>query len=172
MNMPVALFSDRAKAQPVLQRLTQAGFTPNLNEGQGLPKLWSLSRRSAGVRLEVPSAQYNRAEQCLLDWDATERILAQAIRCPECGSCRVDFPQYARHSVLTNLALGMLASLRLVEKDYYCEDCHFTWPKEGFRARRNPPNSAPYYFIEGVAQSDGSDNSGVNSGPQQERKAA
>jgi len=151
-TMPVALFSDRVKAEPVCQHLAQAGFTATLNEAPPLSKLWFVSDRKGGIRVEVPEDQYNRAEQLLLDWDIVEGAMCQAIRCPECGSFRVDYPQYARHSLLTNLALGLLAELRLIERDYYCEDCHFTWPKEGFRARRQRPHLAPFYFIEGIEQ--------------------
>jgi hypothetical protein len=150
--MPVALFSDRLKAEPVRRRLAQAGFTATFNDGPRLAKLWFVSDKSAETRVEVPAAEFNRAEQFLLDWDTAEGALRQAIRCPECGAFRVDYPQYARHSLLTNLAMGILAQLRLIERDYYCEDCHFTWPKEGFRARRARPHSAPFYFIEGVEQ--------------------
>jgi hypothetical protein len=151
-NMPVALFSNRAKAEDVQRRLSQAGFSPTINDGPGLTKLWFVSNHSGDVRVEVPPDQYNRAEQFLVDLIDSEGRIEGAIRCPECGSLRVDYPQYARHSFLTNLAGGLLAGLHLIEKDYYCEDCHFTWPKEGFRARRNCPHSAPFYFIEGVEQ--------------------
>ena len=106
--MPVALFSDISKTKPVMQRLTQAGFTPSINEGPGLTKLWFVPKRSADVRIVVPADQYNRAEQCLLDWDSADNPLRQAIRCPECGSLRVDFPQYASHSFLTTLPWGYL----------------------------------------------------------------
>ena len=170
-TMPVALFSDRAKAQPVQQRLAQAGFNATINEGPGLTKLWFVSNQTADVRVEVPADQFNRAEQFLLDWDAAEGALNQAIRCPECRSLRVDYPQYARHSLLTNLAMGTLATLRFIERDYYCEDCHFTWPKEGFRASRSRPHSAPYYFIEGVEQTQLGSKTEPSSQPE-ERKAA
>ena len=76
-----------------------------------------------------------------------------AIRCPECKSLRVDFPQVAHHSLLTNLALGLSAEVGLVERDYYCQQCHFTWPKEGSEAGRVRRNMAPYYFIEGIDES-------------------
>jgi hypothetical protein len=48
--------------------------------------------------------------------------------------------------------MGVVAKVGLMDKEYYCEDCHFTWPKEGTRPRRHRPNMAPYYFIEGVEQ--------------------
>lgn len=150
--LPIILFSNRSSAEPVHRRLAQEGFTPSINEGPRLTKLWFVSGHSADVRIEVPQDQYNRAEQFLIDLDQRESWLNAAIRCPECGSFRVDFPQYARHSLLTNLAMGILAKIGLVERDYYCEDCHFTWPRAGYRASRARPNSAPYYFLEGVEQ--------------------
>ena len=151
-TMPVALFGDRAKAEPVQQRLARAGFNAQINECPSLTRFWFVSHPAGGVRVEVQADQFESAEQMLLDWDAAEGALNQAIRCPECSSLRVDYPQYAKHSLLTNLAMGLFAQLGLVERDYYCEDCHYTWPKAGTRPARTRPNQAPYYFIEGVEQ--------------------
>jgi hypothetical protein len=67
----------------------------------------------------------------------------------------VDYPQFTRKSLLTNVAMGLIAELRLVEREYYCEDCHFTWPKEGNKRSAERPHIAPYYFIEGIAQRTG-----------------
>ncbi len=150
--MPLALFSSRGKAEPIRQRLVAAGIPAEVHDELRLEKLWFVSRQSAGARIEVPADQFERAEQLLLDWDAAEGALRQAIRCPECKSLRVEYPQFARHSLLTNLGPGVLAELGFVQKDFYCEDCHFTWPKEGTRPKRNRPHEAPYYFIEGVVQ--------------------
>ncbi len=150
--MPLALFSSRAKAEPIQQRLAAAGIPGEIHEELRLEKLWFVSRKSAGARIEVPADQFERAENLLLNWDAAEGALRDAIRCPECKSLRVEYPQAAHHSLLTNLGPGLLAQLGLVQRDYYCEDCHYTWPKEGTRARRQRPHEAPYYFIEGVVQ--------------------
>ncbi len=151
--MPLALFSSRGKAEPIRQRLVAAGIPAEVHDELRLEKLWFVSRQSAGARIEVPADQFERAEQLLLDWDAAEGALRQAIRCPECKSLRVEYPQFARHSLLTNLGPGVLAELGFVQKDFYCEDCHYTWPKEGTRPKRNRPHEAPYYLIEGVVQS-------------------
>jgi hypothetical protein len=151
-KIPVALYGDRAKAQSLERRLVEAGFDATLNDNPRLRTLWFVSRGKGDVRIEVPSEQFARAENCLLDWDAAEGALDGAIRCPECSSLRVQYPQFAQNSLLTNLAIGVLTELRAIEKHYYCEDCHFTWPREGYRARRNRPHSAPFYFIEGVEQ--------------------
>jgi len=156
-RLPIALFNDRAKAEPIRQRLIASGLDVEFNDSPRLPKLWFVSSSSAGVRLEVPPKQFEKGERLLLDWNEAEGALRDAIRCPECRSLRVDYPQYARHSLLTNLAMGLLASIHLLEKDYYCEDCHFAWPKEGILARRDRPHLAPYYFIEGIEQGMGPD---------------
>lgn len=151
-TMRVARFSSAAIAEPIQQRLVRAGVPATLHDELVLERLWFVSRRQTGVRVEVPARDFERAEQLLLDWDAAEGALQQAIRCPECKSLRVDFPQYAHHSLMTNLAMGLTSWLGLIEKDYYCEDCQFTWPKEGIKARRGRPHMAPYYFIDGVEQ--------------------
>src|SRR5205807_2689134 len=107
---------------------------------------------ATGVRLEVPAEQFERAYNLLLEWDAKAGGLRNAIRCPECKSIRVDYPQFTRKSFLPNLVMGFFAALGLVQKEYYCEDCHYTWPKEGTKTSASRPHAAPYYFIEGVEQ--------------------
>ena len=148
----VALFNDRAKAEPIQQRLLQAGVVAEIHDELRLEKLWFVPKQGAGVRVEVSANQFERAKRLLLDWDAAEGLLSEAIRCPECASLRIGFPQFARNSLLTNVAVGLMTEVRLVEKHFYCEDCHFTWPKEGHQLRRNRPNMAPYYFIKGIEQ--------------------
>ncbi len=168
-KIAVALYRDPSKAQALQRRLIEAGFDATLNDKPQLRTLWFVSREKDDVRVEVPCEQFARAENCLVDWSAAEGPLDGAIRCPECRSLRVQYPQYAQNSLLTNLAMGLLAELRALEKHYYCEDCHFAWPRDGYRARRNRPHSAPFYFIEGVEQTS------LNSSTEQEneqRKAA
>ncbi len=150
--MEVALFPNRAKAQPLQERLVQAGIAAEVHAELRQEWLWFVSRRAAGARVEVPADQFDRAQELLAHWDAADGALRDAIRCPECKSLRVEYPQVTKKSLLTNLTLGLAAELGLVEKDYYCESCHFTWPRKGTRPRRDRPHMAPYYFLEGVEQ--------------------
>jgi hypothetical protein len=151
--MPVALFSSGAKAEPIQSRLWKAGISAEVHDELRMEKLWFVPKAGAGSRLEVPANQFERAELLLLDWDAKEGLMREAIRCPECKSLRVDYPQFTRRSLLTNLAIGLAAEVGLIEREYYCQDCHFTWPKEGAKLRPDRPHLAPYYFIEGGEQS-------------------
>jgi hypothetical protein len=146
--MSVALFPDRATAEPLLHRLRQCGCEAEIHDELRLERLWFVSPGGAGVRLEVPANQFERAEELLLGWDAVEDALRDAIRCPECRSLRVDYPQFTRKSLLTNLALGLSAELGLVSKQYYCEDCHLTWPKDSQQPGRERTHMAPNYFID------------------------
>lgn len=151
-RIALALFPNRAKAEPLRHRLEEAGIGAEIHDELRLEKLWFVSKPETGARLEAPSEQFERAIDLLLDWDAAEGALRDAIRCPECKSFRIEYPQFTRKFLIPNLALGPLSALGLVEKEYYCQDCHFTWPKEGTRRSKRRPNMAPYYFIEGIAQ--------------------
>lgn len=139
-------------AEPLRKRLAESGVQSEIHDELRLEKLWFVSKPATGVRLEVPANQFERAQQLLLNWDVAEGALREAIRCPECKSLRVDYPQFTRKSMLTNVAIGLVAELGLVDKEYYCGDCHYTWPKEGTKPRRDRPNMSPHYFIQGIEQ--------------------
>jgi hypothetical protein len=151
-RVAIATFPNRAQAEPAQRRLAQAGIPCEIHDELRLEKLWFVGKPAAGVRLEVPAEEFERAYSQLQEWDTTEGALRDAIRCPECKSFRVDYPQFTRKSFLPNLVMGLGAAVGVVEKEYYCEDCHYTWPKEGTRASLLRPHMAPYYFIEGVEQ--------------------
>src|SRR5262249_35547193 len=142
-RIPIATFASSASAEPLRQRLAEAGVQAEIHDELRLGKLWVVSKPTAGVRIEVPATQIEQTEKLLHDWDAAAGGLRDAIHCPECKSLRVDYPQFTRKSLLTNVAMGLVAELGLIEKEYYCQDCHFTWPKEGSRPRRNRPHMAP-----------------------------
>jgi len=113
-----------------------------------LEKFWFVSRGEAGVRLTVPADEFERAYHLMAGWDRTEGGLPGAVRCPECRSFRVIYPQYTRRSLLTNFFVGFFTTLLRGERDYYCEECQYTWPKNPARNAAPRKHSAPDYFIE------------------------
>jgi len=151
-RMSVAIFPNRHLAEPARERLLKAGIKAEIHDELRLEKLWNVSKAEAGARLEVTCDDFERAYNILQDWGANAGGLRDAIRCPECNSVRVDYPQFTRKAFLPNLALGTLASLGILEKEYYCQDCHYTWPKESTKKSLVQSHTAPYYFIEGVEQ--------------------
>ncbi len=170
-RMAIALFRSRGEAERIRDRLTPAGLNPQTAH-PALGRMWFVFSRDEGWSLEVPADQFERAAQLLLDWEEKEGPLTGAIHCPECGSLRVEYPQYTRRTLLTNLAMGIAAQLGVIEKDFFCQDCQFTWPKTGARARRDRPHMAPYYFIDGIEQKLPTGPEGTSSFTGERRKAA
>jgi len=146
-RMRVGRFSSREAAEIVQQRLKQAGISAEVHDELGLAKLWFVNKGWAGVRLEVPTDQAPRAEGLLHTWEGSPEW-ESLIRCPECYSLRVDFPQFTQKSLFTNLAIGLVAELGLVERQYYCEECHYMWNRPEAKPPRVRPHMAPNYFIE------------------------
>jgi hypothetical protein len=144
----LALFSNRTEAVILHQRLAQAGIAAAIHDELGLAIFWFVSRSAVGTRLEVPAEQADRATQLLHSWDAAPGGLQGAIRCPDCKSLQVDYPQVTRKSILPNVVMGFLAGVGLLEKQYYCEECHCMWTKQRMSARNGRRHMAPDYFIE------------------------
>lgn len=144
----IALFPGCREGEVLKKRLEQAGVTARLHKELGLARLWFVTESKAMVDLEVPEEQTEKAKELLLAWDAADGALRKAVHCPQCGSLRVDYPQYTPRTILTNLLPGILAALHVIRKQFYCRDCHFTWPKPGTRRFLRRRNSAPDYFLE------------------------
>lgn len=151
-RLPVAIIGQRAKAEPLRQRLESAGIHAEIHDELRLEKLWKSDKRAPFVRLEVPAVHFERAHHLLHEWHQQDGALSDTLRCPECKSLRISYPQFTRKFFLPNLVMGVFARAGLVEKEFYCEECHFTWPLEGTKPRRDRGHMAPYYFIEGVEQ--------------------
>jgi hypothetical protein len=144
----VALFSSRAEAATFSDRLMEAGIAATIHDELGLAIFWFVSKTATGTRLEVPAEQAEKANQFLYYWAAAPEALPGAIRCPECKSLRVDYPQFARRSILPNVLMGLIAGVGLLEKQFYCEDCHWMWPKQHINGRRHRRHMAPDYFLD------------------------
>ncbi len=147
----IALFMDLAAADFLRAQLVQAGVRAELHAEPLVARLWFVSKRDGGVRLEVPVNESAVAERLLHKWDSCTGLLQMAIRCPECGSLRVDFPQFTEKSIFTNLVMGVISELGLIEREYYCEDCHDTWDKPSPKPRHDRAHMAPNYFLEDAA---------------------
>ncbi len=149
----LALFPDRVEAAPIRDSLIKAGIPAEIHCERQMQRLWFVSKSAAGAPLEVPLHRWEEATKLLIEWDAVTGALQRAIRCPECGSLRVDYPQFTRKSFLTNLAMGLMAELRFVERQYYCEECHCMWSKRRTKpVRPGRAHQAPNYFIENVGE--------------------
>jgi len=147
-RMTVALFPNRATAEPLQKRLADSGVHAEIHDELKLEKLWFVSKRDTGVRLEVPCDEFEKAERLMIEPDFEPKT-REAVHCPECGSLRIQYPQVTQKSIMTNLFMGLAAEVGILGRNYYCEDCHCTWPHDPGPAKARP-HGAPYYFIEDV----------------------
>ncbi len=125
-TVTVATFNDLEHAQPVVQRLEHAGFHPTvLDESRWQER--HFAEHLASAKVQVHESEGQSATEQLRQWDLSDHCLEQAVTCPECRSPEVDFPQVTRKFVLPALH-SILYKLRILEKQFYCQRCHHTWP--------------------------------------------
>jgi hypothetical protein len=123
----VATFNEPAPAERLIARLREAGFQPDLQDESGEQKwkLFNLTPR-AHLRVRVHSSEEAAAFAKLSEW-RDDPILTEAVHCPECGSSRVEFPQFSRKTIVGALPAA-LAAAGVIDQNYFCEACKFTWP--------------------------------------------
>jgi hypothetical protein len=133
-KVTVLTFNEPEHAEPARRRLEEAGIPATINDERKLQKYWFISEPLAGIQVCVPLPEYERARKLLHEWDATEGILREAIHCPECGSSRVEYPQFTRKFITPTFG-ALLAAIGLVQREFYCVECQYTWPvKQRVRA--------------------------------------
>jgi hypothetical protein len=128
MPEPISIvsFNERPPAENLAARLREAGFEAEVYD-ESLAQTWQLFQIDphAHMRVRVIEDQSDGALRQLQEWDATDGALAGAVRCPECRSTRVEYPQFSRRTLLGALP-AIAASAGMIEKDYYCEACQYT----------------------------------------------
>jgi len=126
----VATFNEREPADHVAARLREAGLSAEVYDESHEQrwKLWNLNPR-AHMRVRVHTTEEKRANTLLDEWQGSEPMLERAIKCPECGSSKIEFPQFSRKTLMGALP-AVAAAAGVISREYYCEACHFTWPDE------------------------------------------
>jgi len=123
----VATFSEPEKAEAVKNRLRQAGINATVVDQSELQRYFFMCETLASQKVYVDEKDYERARQFLKDADAQDHLLSNQVCCPQCKSVRVEYPQFTRKFITTTL-VEIFCFLRLIDKTFYCQDCHHTWP--------------------------------------------
>lgn len=126
----VATFNEREPAEHIAARLRDAGFAAEVYDESNEQKwkLFNLHPR-AHMRVRVHASEEENALARLEEWRHHEPALHQAVKCPECGSSKIEFPQFSRKTLMGALPAA-LAATGVIAQEFYCEACHFTWPAE------------------------------------------
>ena len=134
--MTIASFNETEPAEKLAARLRDAGYHAEVRDESGEQKwkLYNLNPK-AHIRVVINEEQSKEAEATLAKWIQEDGELAGAVRCPDCGSARIEYPQFSRRTIMGALPAAFAAA-GVIERDFYCEACHFTWPAE-------PPPAEP-----------------------------
>ena len=128
-TIPVATFNDLPAAQALRDVFQKAGVKASIRNESKLERLWFISEPLAAIHVDVDRVDFLQARQLLQQWEKADANAVGVVHCPECGSSRVEFPQITR-KFLMPMVQALFMSMHLIPREYYCEDCHFTWPKE------------------------------------------
>ena len=123
----IATFNESAKARQLKRRFQDAGLKADVHNEAPLQQVGFMSRPQANAKVLVEDDDFEKAQGLMVDWEATDPdISAALIRCPQCGSANIEYPQMTR-KFLTPAVVAVLCALKIIPKEFYCQDCQFTW---------------------------------------------
>ncbi len=135
MSAPVSIASfDRLPpAENLVHSLHEKGIEAGLdNETTDQALRFFTGKPHAQYRVTVPEPMVDQAlaELAKLPPLPVERAhecpVTQVIRCPDCGSTQVEYPQFSRNTIVGALP-SIASSIGLIEKDFFCRICNYTW---------------------------------------------
>lgn len=123
----IATFNEPAKAKRLKTRFQESGLKADIHNEGHLQQLGFMSKPQANVKVQVEDDDFERAQELMVEWEASDPDIAAAlIHCPQCGSSQIEYPQLTRKAITPAMA-SVLFAIRVFPKEFYCEDCHFTW---------------------------------------------
>jgi predicted Zn-ribbon and HTH transcriptional regulator len=125
----IATFNEPAKAKHLKERLQAAGLKADIHNEAHLQQVAFMSKPQANWKVNVDEDEFAAAQNLMVEWEQTDPDVGSAIRCPQCGSPRIEYPQLTRKFITPALA-SILFALKIFPKEFYCQDCHFTWTNE------------------------------------------
>jgi predicted Zn-ribbon and HTH transcriptional regulator len=126
----IATFNEPAKAKHLKARLEEAGVKADIHNEGRLQQAVFRSTPQANAKVLVAEEDFEEANKLMVEWEASDPQIGSAIRCPQCKSPRIEYPQLTRKFITPWLA-SILFALKIFPKEFYCQDCHFTWGKDG-----------------------------------------
>jgi transposase-like protein len=126
----IATFNEPVKARQLKRRFQDTGLKADVHNEAPLQQVGFMSRPQANAKVMVEDNDFERAQSLMVEWEATDPDIAAAlIRCPQCGSSNIEYPQMTR-KFITPALVGVLCAMKIIPKEFYCQDCHFTWSNE------------------------------------------
>ncbi len=126
----IATFHEPGKARELKDRLQKVGVRADIHNEGHLQRVAFMSKPQANVKLQVQDEDFERAQNLMVEWQQSDPAISAAmVRCPQCNSSNIEYPQMTRKAITPGLMV-VLYTLRILPKEFYCQDCHFTWSNE------------------------------------------
>jgi len=123
----IATFNESNPAETLKDRLHDAGLHAEVVDDSSAQALFFMNRHPrANMHVLVRKEEYETAKKLVREWEK-DGVMSQAVICPQCGSSRIEYPQFSRRTA-GSMFFALLAAAHLIPREYYCEDCQFTWP--------------------------------------------
>jgi hypothetical protein len=127
--MPIATFDDFNDASNLAVELRETGFEAELrDEGSEQRMMFLKAHPRAQFKVVVPRAFCEAAQEHLDRLITSSDPLVQSvIRCPECGSTRVEYPQFSRNTLLGSIGPAVASLTGMLPQMFFCQACQHTW---------------------------------------------
>src|SRR5438876_6113570 len=125
----IATFNEPSQAKHLKSRLEAAGVKTDIHNEGHLQKVAFMSKPQANAKVLVDEEDFEAANRLMVEWEARDPEIGSAIRCPQCKSPRIEYPQLTRKFLTPSIA-SILFALKIFPKGFYCHNCHFTWTNE------------------------------------------
>jgi len=123
----VAVFENASDGKMLEMELKNKGFETRTYTDKLLQLFLFLCPPHATIRVQVRGIDFKNAPPWLDPESAAAALLQKAIRCPSCGSLRVQYPQMTRKFFLPTILLHLGIIFRVIVHEAYCESCHWLW---------------------------------------------
>jgi transposase-like protein len=122
----IGTFNRLSDAQELEAFLQGQGVTARVYDERSLQRFWFWVHPKAGIHVQVGKSQVEEAEKL---FQAMETLWMRAVRCPECGSSRVQYPAVTRKNMLPAILDHVFTFVGLFPAAYFCESCQYTWTR-------------------------------------------
>ena len=121
----VAVFEDLTDGQGLETFLQTRGLEARTYDDKLVRVFLFLRPPRVTYRVQVRRSALHHADE-LVAGLALEKV-RRAIRCPDCHSLHIVYPQMTRKFILPTILLHLCVIFRIVEHECYCEQCHYDW---------------------------------------------
>src|SRR5881398_3939423 len=114
----IATFNESAKARQLKRRFHDVGLKADVHNEAPLQQVGFMSRPQANAKVMVEDDDFEKAQSLMIEWEATDPAISAAlVRCPQCGSSNIEYPQMTR-KFLTPALVALLCAVKIIPRSF------------------------------------------------------